>query len=186
MVRMERERGMEDSDRALAHRVVAEGDEEAFRALYRRHTPHVYQLVLRFLGGSEQEAEDVVQDTWVRTVEALPGFRWEAKLSTWIIGIALNRAREELRRNGKRRAREVGGAAAFEPISPPAAVPERVDLERAIRGLPDGYRSVLVLHDVEGFTHEEIGRRLEITVGTSRSQLFHARRAVRKALGGSL
>lgn len=70
----------------------------------------------------------------------------------------------------------------LEPARPPSRVPDRIDLERAIATLPPGYRTVLVLHDVEGFTHEEIGERLQIAVGTSRSQLFHARRAVRRAL----
>lgn len=169
----------EAGDRELAERVQRGGDEEAFRALYRRHTPYLYQFVLRLLDGREAEAEDVIQDTWLRAVAALSGFRWESALRTWLTGIALNRAREILRKRG----RWPGALPNTVPDpGPPPRVPDRIDLERAISALPPGYRAVLVLHDVEGFTHREISERLEIAVGTSRSQLHHARRAVRQAL----
>lgn len=170
---------VEASDRELARRVAQDGDEAAFRALYRRHTPALYQFVLRLLAAAEQDAEEVVQDTWIRAVRGLPGFRWEASFRTWLTGIGLNRAREEFRR---RRRDEAPLPDGLEGAVPPERIPDRLDLERAIAGLPDGYRTVLVLHDVEGFSHQEISHRLEIAVGTSRSQLFHARRAVRRAL----
>lgn len=167
------------ADRELATRVQRDGDEEAFRILYRRHTPYLYQFALRLLNGKEAEAEDVIQDTWLRAVQALDGFRWESALRTWLTGIALNRARELLRK----RKRWPGELPETLPDpGPPPRVPDRIDLERAISALPDGYRTVLLLHDVQGFTHEEISTRLEIAVGTSRSQLHHARRAVRHAL----
>jgi len=170
--------GSPDSDRALATRVRQDGDEQAFRALYRRHTPALYPFVLRLLGGSEHDADDVVQDTWLKAVSALPRFRWESSFRTWLVGIGLNQARDALRK----RARSGGTAEAPEPGVAPMRSEDRVDLERAIATLPDGYRTVLILHDVEGFTHPEIGARLEIAVGTSRSQLFHARRALRDLL----
>jgi len=167
-------------DRDLATALMRGGDETAFRTLYRRHTPVLYQIVLRMLGGSEADAEDAVQDTWIRATTRLASFRWESSFRTWLVGIGLNRAREILRRRGRRPTTELDEAnGRHAPITHDG---DRLDLERAIARLPDGSRAVLVLHDVEGFTHEEIGRRLRIAVGTSRSQLFAARRALRARL----
>jgi len=86
------------SDRELADLVIHQGDEDAFRALYRRHTPAVYQFVLRLVGGNVQEAEDVIQETWMRAARALDGFRWQSALKSWLTGIALNRVRETARK----------------------------------------------------------------------------------------
>jgi len=167
-------------DRELAARVLA-GDEIAFRDLYRRHTPRLLQVALRLVGGDEADAQDVVQETWIKAVERLDAFRWEAAFGTWLHAIGLNVAREAIRRRGRRR--EVAWA---EDDEPPAAAPrerlEAVDLERAIAALPAGYRTVLVLHDVEGYTHEAIAERLGVTPGTTKSQLFWARRAIRALL----
>ncbi|MEJ2204537.1 MAG: RNA polymerase sigma factor [Gemmatimonadota bacterium] len=168
----------EPSDRTLAGAVIGRGDEPSFRALYRRHTPSLYPFVLRVMGGSEADAEDIIQDTWVRAVRGLPRFRWESSFRTWLLGIGLNRAREVLRRRTRRRQDAELPDVGTDP--PPLA--DRMDLERAIACLPEGYRTVLVLHDVEGFTHPEISDRLDIAVGTSRSQLHHARRALRTML----
>lgn len=168
----------EPSDRALAGAIVGRGDEASFRTLYRRHTPSLYPFVLRVMGGAEQDAEDVIQDTWVRAVRGLSSFRWESSFRTWLLGIGLNRARELLRK----RQREHWSAELPEVGADPPPLAERMDLERAIACLPDGYRTVLVLHDVEGFTHPEISERLDIAVGTSRSQLHHARRTLRTML----
>jgi len=167
------------TDAELAQQILRVGDEAAFRALYRRHTPALYQFVLRILGGSEMDAEDVVQETWIRAVAGLARFRWESSFRTWLTGIGLNRSRKHLRR-GSRAEHE-----ALDAVEPEVAAPEgaeRVDLEQAVRLLPNGYRAVLVLHDVEGFTHEEIGRSLGITPGTSRSQLHFARKTLRRLL----
>lgn len=170
------------SDRDLADRVTRGGDEGAFRELYRRHTPTLYPFVLRVVGGSEADADDVVQDTWLRAVGALPRFRWESAFRTWLVGIGLNRARELMRKRS-RRAELMETHEVPTSVRPPDA--GRLDLERAIALLPDGYRTVLLLHDVEGFTHPEISQRLDIAIGTSRSQLHHARRALRRMLGPS-
>lgn len=167
-------------DRQLADAVVQGGDERAFRSLYRRYTPMLYPFVLRVLGGSVADAEDVVQETWVRAVKQLGKFRWESSLRTWLTAIALNLSREVLRKRGRDRTEE---------LTPDHVLParpgrdhERLDLESAIARLPSGYRTVLVLHDIEGFTHEEISQQLAIAVGTSKSQLFDARRAMRALL----
>ena len=171
------------SDRELADLVVHQGDEEAFRVLYRRHTPAVYQFVLRLVGGDAQEAEDVIQETWMRAARGLEGFRWKSALKSWLTGIALNRVREGARKK-KRSLVEVEGvwevpAAASDPG-------QRIDLDRALGLLPPGFRTVLVLHDVEGYTHQEIGSQLGITDGTSKSQLHGARKAMRRLLAAGL
>ena len=169
----------ERSDRELADAISRSGDERAFRELYRRHTPTLYPFVLRVMGGVEADAEDVVQDTWVRAVRALPRFRWESAFRTWLVGIGLNRARELLRRDSRREA--LMETQDLRRVTKPSGA-ESLDLERAIQRLPDGYRTVLLLHDLEGFTHPEISERLDIAIGTSRSQLHHARRAMRRLL----
>jgi RNA polymerase sigma-70 factor (ECF subfamily) len=171
------------SDRELARLVVEEGDEAAFRALYRRHSPTVYGFVLRLVGGDVHEAEDILQETWLRAARALGKFRWESALSSWISGIALNRVREMARKK-KRSLVEVDGE--WEMPVAAADAGKRIDLERALALLPPGFRTVLVLHDVEGYTHHEIGDRLGITDGTSKSQLHGARKAMRKLLNVGL
>ncbi len=177
---MDEIRNDDPTDAELAQRILREGDEAAFRALYRRHTGALYQFVLRILGGSEMDAEDIVQETWIRAVAGLTRFRWESSFRTWLIGIGLNRVRKSLRRVRPAQQEDLERLEA-ELVAPDRA--GRIDLEQAVRLLPDGYRAVLVLHDVEGFTHDEISRSLGITPGTSRSQLHFARRAVRRLLG---
>lgn len=164
----------------MVRKFLSRRDESSFRELYRRHTPALYQLALRLAGWNVHEAEEVVQDTWVRAIEALAGFRWESSLRTWLCSIAINRCRELYRLRAKQ-----SHALVIEPLAeeiPHAENFERLDLEQAIAALPNGYRQVLVLHDVEGYTHEEISRLLEIEVGTSKSQLSRARHAVRESL----
>lgn len=177
---MSRQRAEETPDRVLVDAIHGRGDERAFRELYRRHTPRLYQFVLRLLGGVEFDAEDVVQETWMRATERLGQFRWESSFSTWLTGIGLNNCRDLWRRrNGKEldwdRTADPAVEAATRDVS-------MIDLERAIALLPTGYRTVLILHDLEGCTHEQIGERLGITAGTSKSQLFNARRTVRGLL----
>jgi RNA polymerase sigma-70 factor (ECF subfamily) len=166
-------------DRELADALLQRRDEKAFRELYRRHTPRLFQVVLRVLGGDEQDAEDVVQETWIRATERLADFRWEAAFATWLTGIGLNVARGLLRRRGRW---EADPESVPEPWRAPPALGERIDLERALELLPAGYRAVLVLHDVEGYTHEEIAAMLGVVPGTSKSQLSCARRAMRSLL----
>lgn len=166
------------TDRALARAILEEGDEAAFRALYRRHTPYLMCFTLRILGGARHDAEDVVQESWIRAASALDGFEWRSTFRSWITGIALNRARDRLRRP----VWETEDVSNVPLAEPPASVPDRIDLERAIVELPDGYRTVFVLHDVEGFSHREIGERLGIEEVTSRSQLSRARNALRALL----
>jgi RNA polymerase sigma-70 factor (ECF subfamily) len=155
-------------------------DEASFLVLYRAHTPYLFRLALRLLGGQRGEAEDAVQDTWLRAGPRLAEFRGDAALRTWLAAFTINCCRERIRRRASRDGQETPDlpplvAAADRPV-------ERIDLERAIASLPDGYREVLVLHDVEGYTHEEIAERLGTSPGTSKSQLSRARRAVRSGI----
>ncbi len=126
------------------------------------------------IAGTAEDAEDVVQETWIRAVEGLPGFRGEARLGTWLTGIGLNVARMHLRKLGRWR----GFLEAVEPETPTPALSheERMDLECVLAHLPDGQRAVLLLHDLEGYTHGEIGGMLGIAEGTSKSQLSAARK----------
>jgi RNA polymerase sigma-70 factor (ECF subfamily) len=176
---MRRQRAVGPTDRQLAEALQQDGDERAFRELYRRHTPRLYQFVLRLLGGVEIDAEDMVQETWIRATSRLGEFRWESSFATWLSGIGLNMCRDLWR---KRNGRELDWDISVELAIAPSSHDDRIDLERAISLLPIGYRTVLILHDVEGCTHEQICQQLGIAVGTSKSQLSSARRAVRARL----
>jgi RNA polymerase sigma-70 factor (ECF subfamily) len=168
-------------DRELVDAFLASGDERAFRALYGRHSPVMWRLSLRLVGGVDRDAEEVLQTAWLRAARALDRFRWESELRTWLSGIAINCAREVLRKR-RRDGLEFAETLPDRPAPPLHREIPALDLERAIARLPDGYREVLVLHDVEGYTHQEIGGLLGIEAGTSKSQLSRARRAVRRLL----
>lgn len=176
-------------DRQWVENLLQGGDEQAFRQLYRRHTPRLYGFTLRLLGGDRAEAEDVVQETWVRAVRQLKNFRWQSSLATWLCGIAQNQCREQQRRRRTREEKQAQLAVTQLIAAPETQAPRpgglRVDLEKAISRLPIGYRTVLVLHDLEGFTHREIARDLGISDGTSKSQLFEARKRVKTWLEGA-
>jgi RNA polymerase sigma-70 factor (ECF subfamily) len=163
-----------EADQGLVERFLRNRDEETFREIYRRHTPALYLLALRLLAGSEANAQEAVQETWIRACRLLRIFEWRSSLRTWLTGILIKCVKEM--NHGANRyddlPDDLEGPLGAEPT-------ERMDLERAIAQLPFGYRHVLVLHDIEGYTHEEIGTQLGITSGTSKSQLFHARRALR-------
>lgn len=170
--------GVVSTERALAERFARSGDEQAFRELYRLHSPRLHRMARRLLGDAES-ADDVVQDTWIRAAQGLTAFRWESRLSTWLLGIAINRCRETLRQRRRQALPEAEESPAGRGLES-----ERIDLERAVNALAAGYREVLVLHDVYGYTHEQIAALLEIEVGTSKSQLSRARRTVRERLQG--
>ena len=162
-------------------RHACEGDGPAVRALYERYAPRVYAVVRR-IAGEDDLAQDYAQEAWIRAIRALPTFRGDARFSTWLHRIAVNSALQALRRNDTRTKREA-------PMPEAVAVhPKEGDvllsdlLERAMDRLPDGMRQVLILHDVEGYTHEEIGEFLGVTSGTSKSQLFKARAKMRDLL----
>jgi RNA polymerase sigma factor (sigma-70 family) len=157
---------------------VSGGDEAAFRALYRRHTPRLRMLVLRILGGHSSDSDDVLQETWVRAVTSLNGFRGESTFGTWLNGIGVRVAWGMIRRRSSAETITPDN----EPFIEPPDTGERLDLDEALRRLPDQHRTVVVLHDVEGYSHEEIAESLGVAVGTSRSTLSRARQALRAML----
>jgi RNA polymerase sigma-70 factor, ECF subfamily len=160
---------------------ACEGDPLAVRALYERHAPRVF-AVIRRIAGDDDLAQDYAQDTWVRAVRALPTFRGEARFSTWLHRIAVNTALEGARRED-RRDRWAGDMPEAVPAEPGLRDPLLATrMEDALDRLPEGMRRVLVLHDVEGYTHEEIGGLLGVNPGTSKSQLFKARARMRELL----
>lgn len=158
-----------------------EGEQRAMRELYRLYSPRVYAVVKR-LAGDDALAEDWAQEAWVRIFRALGTFRGEARFSTWMHRIAVNSAL-----HGKRwRDRRVVREAPLEDTVPVRVVNQdallRMKLENAMKQLPERMRQVLVLHDIEGNTHEEIAEFLGVTAGTSKSQLFKARARMRELL----
>jgi RNA polymerase sigma-70 factor (ECF subfamily) len=169
-------------DRGLIARVLA-GDPAAERALYDAHVDRVYRLVYR-LAGDLDLAQDCVQETFIRAFQKLGDFRGEAALSTWLGSIAISVTLNGLRKVKRFRQREV----ALDDAPPVGKLPREADpdlkarLRSAIDGLPDGYRAVFVMHDVEGYTHEEIAATLGVQPGTSKAQLFRARAKLRAAL----
>jgi RNA polymerase sigma-70 factor, ECF subfamily len=170
------------SDAELIDRVLA-GDPGAERALYDAHVDRVFRLVYRMAGDLDR-AQDWVQETFIRAFEKLGDFRGESALSTWLCSIAMSVSLNGLRKLKRFREREV----ALDDAPPVGFTPRQADpdlrdrLAQAIEDLPEGYRAVFVMHDVEGFTHEEIGRALGVQPGTSKAQLFRARAKLRHAL----
>jgi len=163
------------------------GDVDAFEQLYRVHAGRVYALCLR-LAADPVVARELTQDTFVKAWEALPRFRADASLSTWLHRIAVN-AMLERRRGDLRRAARVSLADDEDETETDVAgivlapdVATAIDLERAIAALPPGVRRAFVLHDVEGFTHEEIATMTGLAAGTLRAQLFRARQLLMRAL----
>lgn len=150
--------------------------------LYERHASRVYTVVRR-LAGDDDLAADLAQDAWTHAFRKIKEFRGDAAFGTWVHRIAVNTALTWLRQVARRRDLEEGfdgGSTLGNPDSwPPERAAERVTVQRALDMLPSGYRSVLWLHDVEGYTHEEIGAQLGIAVGTSKSQLSKARARLR-------
>jgi len=169
-------------DRKLIALVLA-GDAGAERELYDAHVDRVFRLVYRMAGDMDQ-AQDWVQETFIRAFGRLADFRGESALGTWIGSIAISVALNGLRKVKRSREREVALETAPEVgVSCREADPDlKVRLHQAIDRLPDGYRAVFVMHDVEGYTHEEIGAALGVHPGTSKAQLFRARAKLRTAL----
>ena len=164
-------------DEAQLLRKACQGDGPAVRALYERYSPRVYAVVRRIAGD-----DDYAQEAWIRAIRALPTFRGEARFSTWLHRIAVNSALQAVRRAETRHKREapMPESLAVSPPSRDALLSQR--LEWALDHLPERMRKVLILHDIEGYTHDEIGELLGTAAGTSKSQLFKARAKMRVIL----
>jgi RNA polymerase sigma-70 factor (ECF subfamily) len=173
-----------DLERVLV-RQAQEGDATAFEQLYRANVRRIYALCYR-LAGDGALAEELAQDVFVKAWQKLGSFRGESAFSSWLYPIAVNVALSERRSRRRRTARitSTDDLTPFEKPGRPAPGPEAgFDLERALALLPEGARAVFVLHDVEGYRHEEIGRLTGVATGTSKAQLHRARRLLREALG---
>ena len=169
------------SDVALA----AGGDRRAFERLYRAHTNRVFSLCARMCG-DRARAEELTQDVFVRAWEKLPLFRGESAFSTWLHRLAVNVVLNARKTEGRERSRieerdDEDGVESF-GSGRPLMHAERMDLEVAIASLPPGARRVFVLHDVQGYKHEEIAEMLGVTSGGSKAQLHRARLLLREAL----
>jgi RNA polymerase sigma-70 factor (ECF subfamily) len=185
-----------DGERLLARRATT-GDASAFEQLYHAHSPRVFALCLR-MSGSRQRAVELTQDVFVHVWERLASWRGDSALSSWIYRLTVNLVLSNVRGEQRRQKREVsdesgegddGQGPAGEGQQPraegsvrPASVHEAIDLERAIAGLPNGARTVFVLHDIEGYQHDEIAKMTGTAEGTCRAQLHRARKLLMEAL----
>lgn len=175
---------MTDSD--LVER-ARNGDERAFRALYDIHVDRIYRLTYRMAGEAEL-AKDFTQEAFVRAYQRLAQFRGDSAFSTWLHQIAVSVALNGLRSAGRHRQRERPLEDA-ERVATTARVPEpglRQRVEAAVDTLPDIYKTVFLMHDLEGYSHGEIAASLGVAEGTSKARLFRARAKLRDVLGDAM
>jgi len=173
-----RSRGGDARDVALA----AAGDADAFRRLYEAQVGRIHSLARRMLG--YDLADEATQDVFVRAWQKLGTFRGESAFGTWLFRLAVNLMLTRRAQLAVKRGREVVDDELL-GLQPDRSRPETLgmDFETAIGRLPEGARQVFVLHDIEGYTHEEIARALGVTAGTSKAQLHRARLLLRRVLG---
>ncbi|HEX8724359.1 MAG TPA: sigma-70 family RNA polymerase sigma factor [Gemmatimonadaceae bacterium] len=171
------------SEEQLTIRRAIDGDESAMRALWSRHAPHIDMVVRRLVGPDHDAAQDIAQEVWIQIFRALPTYRGDSQFATWAHRIAVNRTLNALRRTRRLAKLEVDVDAETLAVTPDT---DRsfvmASIEQAAARLSPGARMVFLLHDVEGYTHEEIAAELGITAGGSKSQLFKARAKLRKLL----
>ncbi len=170
-----------ETDHLLIRRAI-EGDERSLRLLWSQYAPHI-DAVVRRLAGDADLAADIAQDVWIQIFKALPGYRGDAQFGTWAHRIAVNRTLNALRKVRRLAKIEVDiedDSATVTNDSDRSFV--AASINEAMARIPPGARTVFVLHDVEGYTHEDIARELGITTGASKSQLFKARAKLRRLL----
>jgi len=169
--------GDDASDVAAA----AAGDVRAFERIYRRHIARIHSTAVRMLGA--EEADDATQDVFVRAWQRLGQFRGDSAFGTWLFRLAVNVMLSRREVVATRQRRHVDDADMIDTLSSPDARPELgIDFETAIARLPPGMRRIFVLHDIEGYKHDEIAAMLGIAQGTSKSQLHRVRMVLRKYL----
>ena len=161
--------------------LAAQGDTGAFERVYHAHLGRVYNLARRMAG--PESADELTQDVFVRVWQKLGTFRGESSFGTWLHRLAVNVIIERFRALGTARDRFLAdGETALERMSGAPSAPRfdtRMDVDAALKRLPAGARTVFVLHDIEGYRHEEIGEMLGVSIGTSKSQLHRARMTLR-------
>lgn len=174
---------MEQEQKQLIGRVLA-GDPSAERELYEAHVDRVYRLTYRLAGGDTDLAQDFTQETFLRAFDRLREFRGDAALGTWLHSIAVSVALNGMRKVKRWREREtVLDDGLLAGRSDRQAEPDlKGKLREAIAGLPERYRVVFLMYDVEGYSHEEIGQLLDLPTGTSKARLSRARAKLRDAL----
>lgn len=172
---------MSPTDQITIRRAI-NGDEDALRSIWTQHAPRVDAVVRRLVGDPDLAA-DVAQEVWIQIFRALPSYRGDSQFSTWTHRIAVNRtlnALRSLRRLGKTEVEIEEHTAMVDHDGERSLLAQTID--EAVQKLSPGARAVFVLHDVEGYTHEEIAAELGITSGGSKSQLFKARAKLRRLL----
>jgi RNA polymerase sigma-70 factor, ECF subfamily len=172
------------ADLELAGRIRL-GDGTAFETLYQQHAPRLYNLAYR-MAGTANDADDLLQDIFLLAYRKVGSYRGESSLGTWLYRLAMNHCLDVLRSRQTRNSQQTDSIDE-ESGEPPAASPalgavSRIDLERAIERLPQACRAAFLLHDVEGFGHQEVGTILGISEGTSKSQVHKARLRIRAYL----
>jgi RNA polymerase sigma factor (sigma-70 family) len=175
-----------DADDLRLARAAAAGDARAFEQLYRRHVGRIRGLCWRLVNGDDKRADQATQDAFVRAGEKLGTFRGDSPFSTWLHRLTVNLVLGEYRLMKRwvtfeDVAEEAGddGDGVSVDAHPQQQTADRMDLEKALAKLPPGARSVLLLHDVEGYQHDEISELTGIAVGTSKAQLHRARKLMR-------
>jgi RNA polymerase sigma-70 factor (ECF subfamily) len=179
---LQRDRALDRNDAdAVEVALAASGDTHAFERLYRTHVGRVYALVRRML--DDDAADEVTQDIFVRAWQKLGTYRGEAAFSTWLHRLGVNVILARRQALGIRRTRFLDGDEVLEAVPSRRGGPEtELDFEAAVQRLPSGAREIFMLHDVEGYRHDEIAQMLGLAVGTSKSQLHRARMALRRYL----
>jgi RNA polymerase sigma-70 factor, ECF subfamily len=172
------------ADLDLAGRIRS-GDGGAFEELYRQHATRLYNLAFR-MGGGPTEADDLLQDIFLLAYRKLASFRGDSSLGTWLYRLAMNHCLDVLRSRQAKMGQQTDSlddeGAPEVAAAPAIGAVSRMDLERAIETLPPACRAAFLLHDVEGFGHEEVGSILGISEGTSKSQVHKARLRIRQYL----
>jgi RNA polymerase sigma-70 factor, ECF subfamily len=180
------ERSQPATDLELA-RAAASGDAVAFEQLYQQHHRRVYSICLRMLGDVSQ-AEDLTQEVFLQVYKKISSFRGDSAFTTWLHRLTVNQVLMHFRKRGVKLEHTTEEGDFTEVVDTPLqstrriSMIERLALDRAIAQLPPGYRTVFVLHDVEGYEHEEISKMLDVSIGTSKSQLHKARMRLRELL----
>jgi len=160
------------------------GDVDAFELLYREHAGRIYALCLRLKAGDSSDATELMQDVFIRAWRRLETFRGDCAFSSWLHRLAVNTMLENARSDRRRIARvlPMDDTSRLEGAARQSGVDLRMDMENAIASLPKGARLAFVLHDVEGYQHQEIAEQLSVSVGTVKAQLHRARRLLRERL----
>lgn len=163
-------------DKVLVMAYLQTKDEFAFRMLYQRHVQALWKVAIYQCNGDKILAEEITQESWIRAVQGLERFEWRCSLKTWLTKIVINRCKEHYRTIPMQ-----SGLHEFTAQIPsPDYALELKNTVSLVYALPEGYRTILLLHDLEGYRHEEIAIMLDIAPGTSKSQLHQARKAFRK------